>query len=80
MTSNFHSSGLRQTIDQLMDILWAGGVNKCDPHYYRIQTVSFLIEYDDTQNGANHIHTVWRDFTGDFGSDLLKDHYQTSHQ
>jgi hypothetical protein len=59
---------------------WAGGINKGDPHYYRIQTASFLIEYDDTQNGANHIHTVWRDFTGDFGADLLKEHYQASHQ
>jgi hypothetical protein len=59
---------------------WAGGLNKGDPHYYRIQTAAFLIEYDDTQNGANHIHTVWRDFTGDFGADLLKEHYQASHQ
>jgi hypothetical protein len=55
---------------------WAGGVNKKDPHYYRIQAPTFLIEYDDTQNDANHIHTVWRDFTGDFGEDLLKEHYQ----
>lgn len=59
---------------------WAGGVNKGDPHYYRIQTPAFLIEYDNTQNNNNHIHSVWRDFTGDFGADLLKDHYQTSHQ
>ncbi|MFN7994055.1 MAG: DUF3500 domain-containing protein [Bryobacteraceae bacterium] len=59
---------------------WAGGVNKNDPHYYRIQSPSFLIEYDDTQNNANHIHSVWRDFDGDFGLDLLKLHYQTSHR
>jgi hypothetical protein len=59
---------------------WAGGINKNDPHYYRVQAPAFLIEYDDTQNNANHIHTVWRDFTGDFGEDLLKQHYQTSHQ
>ncbi|HTQ53670.1 MAG TPA: DUF3500 domain-containing protein [Bryobacteraceae bacterium] len=58
---------------------WAGGIQKGDPHYYRVQTVSFLIEYDDTQNNANHIHSVWRDFNGDFGVDLLKLHYQTSH-
>jgi hypothetical protein len=44
-----------------------------------VQTASFLIEYDDTQNNANHIHSVWRDFNGDFGVDLLKLHYQTSH-
>jgi hypothetical protein len=58
---------------------WAGGVEKGQPHYYRIQTPAILIEYDDTQNNANHIHSVWRDFNGDFGEDLLKIHYQTSH-
>jgi hypothetical protein len=58
---------------------WAGGVNKNDPHYYRIQSPSFLIEYDNTQNNANHIHSVWRDFNGDFGEDLLKEHYDSSH-
>ncbi len=57
---------------------WAGGVNKGDPHYYRVQSPSFLIEYDNTQNNANHIHTVWRDFNGDFGEDLLREHYQTT--
>jgi hypothetical protein len=59
---------------------WAGGVEKGDPHYYRVQAASFLIEYDDTQNDANHIHSVWRDFNGDFGVDLLKLHYETSHR
>lgn len=57
---------------------WAGGVNKGDPHYYRVQSPAFLIEYDNTQNNANHIHTVWRDFNGDFGEDLLREHYQTT--
>ncbi|HIA50086.1 MAG TPA: DUF3500 domain-containing protein, partial [Acidobacteria bacterium] len=42
----------------------------------RIQGPSFLIEYDNTQNGANHIHSVWRDFNGDFGEDLLAAHYR----
>jgi len=59
---------------------WAGGEEPGQPHYYRIQTPAFLIEFDDTQNGANHIHSVWRDFDGDFGLDLLKEHYQTSHR
>jgi len=40
----------------------------------------FLIELDDTQDDANHIHSVWRDFTGDFGGDLLDQHYQASHR
>jgi hypothetical protein len=57
---------------------WAGGINKNDPHYYRIQSKTFLIEYDDTQNNANHIHTVWRDYDGDFGRDWLREHYQSA--
>jgi Protein of unknown function (DUF3500) len=59
---------------------WSGGINRGDPHYYRVQTPSFLIELDDTQDNANHIHCVWRDFSGDFGEDLLNQHYQASHQ
>jgi len=58
---------------------WAGGINHGDPHYYRVQTPSFLIEMDETQDNANHIHSVWRDFSGDFGADLLREHYETSH-
>jgi hypothetical protein len=58
---------------------WAGSVKKGGPHYYRIQGSSFLVEFDKTQNNANHIHLVWRDFEGDFGRDLLLEHYQHSH-
>jgi hypothetical protein len=58
---------------------WSGGINCGDPHYYRVQTPSFLIEFDDTQDNANHIHSVWRDFDGDFGEDLLQRHYSASH-
>jgi hypothetical protein len=59
---------------------WAGGAEPGEGHYYRIQTASFLVEFDDTQDHANHIHSVWRDFNGDFGEDLLKEHYQSSHR
>lgn len=59
---------------------WSGGIHTGDPHYYRIQSEAFLIEFDDTQDKANHIHSVWRDFAGDFGVDLLQQHYQTSHR
>ena len=58
---------------------WAGGLNPRDPHYYRIQTSAFLIEFDDTQDNANHIHSVWRDLGNDFGGDLLRAHYETGH-
>jgi hypothetical protein len=59
---------------------WAGVEERGGPHYYRIQAPTFLIEYDNTQNEANHVHSVWRDYEGDFGLDLLKQHYQTSHR
>lgn len=58
---------------------WAGGLERGDAHYYRIHSPDFAIEYDNTQNGANHIHTTWRDFRGDFGRDLLKEHHLESH-
>jgi hypothetical protein len=57
---------------------WMGGLEKGDPHYFRIQGKTFLIEYDNTQNNANHVHLVWRDFKGDFGVDLLAQHYHDS--
>lgn len=57
---------------------WAGGDEPGEPHYYRIHGPTFLIEYDNRQNGANHIHSVWRDLTGDFGADLLAHHYTES--
>ena len=53
---------------------WAGEAERGKRHYYRIQGPTFLIEYDNTQNDANHIHSVWRDFDGDFGRDLLREH------
>ena len=58
---------------------WAGGVEAGAGHYYRIQGPTFVVEFDNTQNNANHIHTVWRDFKGDFGHDLLKTHYAKEH-
>ena len=57
---------------------WAGGVEKGRKHYYRVQGPTFLIEYDNTQNDGNHIHSVWRDFNGDFGRDLLREHLKAS--
>ena len=53
---------------------WAGETEKGKKHYYRLQGPTFLVEYDNTQNDGNHIHSVWRDFNGDFGADLLRAH------
>jgi hypothetical protein len=58
---------------------WTGDVARGGPHYYRVQTPAFLIEMDCTQDNANHIHSVWRDYENDFGMDLLKAHYDASH-
>ncbi|MCH7944831.1 MAG: DUF3500 domain-containing protein [Armatimonadetes bacterium] len=57
---------------------WMGGIEPGQGHYYRVQGLTFLIEYDNIQNSANHIHAVWRDFDGDFGRDVLAEHYATS--
>ena len=54
---------------------WAGAHQPGDPHYYRIHGPTVLVEYDNSQSGANHIHTVWRDLENDFGGDLLRKHY-----
>ena len=58
---------------------WAGGDQHRQPHYYRLQGPSLLVEYDNTQDGANHIHSVWRDPGNDFGADLLRRHYAAAH-
>lgn len=58
---------------------WAGPADVGEGHYYAIRHPRFLIEYDNTQNGANHIHSVLRDYAHDFGEDLLAAHYQASH-
>lgn len=57
---------------------WAGPDVPGQGHYYRVQGPTFLLEYDCTQNNANHIHAVWRDFNGDFGDDVLARHYRES--
>lgn len=53
---------------------WAGPLKRGEKHYYRVQGPTFLIEYDNTQNDGNHVHSVWREFNGDFGVDLLREH------
>ncbi|HMF96587.1 MAG TPA: DUF3500 domain-containing protein [Vicinamibacterales bacterium] len=57
---------------------WAGETERGKKHYYRIQGPTFLVEYDNTQNDGNHIHSVWRDFDGDFGRDLLREHLRST--
>lgn len=58
---------------------WAGSVAKGQRHYYRLAGPTFLLEYDNTQNDANHIHAVWRNPDNDFGLDVLADHLRNAH-
>ena len=58
---------------------WAGPIDPGHAHYYRIHGPAVLIEFDNTQNDANHIHSVWRDPRNDFGADLLRAHYRHGH-
>lgn len=75
------ASELWAEIDQNgpISFAWAGGKERGEPHYYRIQGKTFLIEYDNVQNEANHPHSVFRSFEGDFGRDVLAAHYRESH-
>jgi hypothetical protein len=57
---------------------YAGAFKLGANHYYRVQGKTFLIEFENSQNNANHIHSVWRDFDGDFGRDMIREHYRNS--
>ena len=58
---------------------WAGPDAKGEKHYYAVNGPAFMIEYDNTQNNANHIHSVWREWEGDWGEDILANHYRELH-
>ena len=76
---------LRANLDQChlrIDALcfaWAGSDRRGDGHYYRLQSERFLVEYDNTQDNANHVHAVWRDMYSDFGMDVLRSHLSAAH-
>jgi uncharacterized protein DUF3500 len=59
---------------------WAGGLEPGEGHYYRVQGPTFAIEYDNVQNGANHVHSVWHDAVDNFGENLLKRHLEQDHK
>lgn len=69
-----HSAGLERTV-----FAWAGSDEPGERHYYRVTGPTFLVEYDNTQDDANHMHAVWRDLERDFGADLLRVHIAREH-
>jgi hypothetical protein len=70
---------LQKAGTEKISFAWAGGPARGDKHYYRVQGPTFLVEFDNTQDDANHIHSVWRDFAGDFGRDVLREHVNAFH-
>ena len=60
-------------------LLWAGGLEPGQPHYYRLHGPTILAEYDNSARDANHVHSVWRDPRGDFADDPLARHRAEHH-
>ena len=69
-----HDGGLDK-----IHVAWGGPVEGGKPHYYRLHGGNFVVEYDNRQNGANHIHSVWRDVKNDFAYDVLREHLLMYH-
>jgi hypothetical protein len=65
-----HEAGLER-----LHVAWAGALDPARPHYYRLHGPTLLIEHDNTQGGATHVHAVWHDPGNRFGADLLRAHY-----
>jgi hypothetical protein len=65
---------------EAMEFAWAGTTEVGGPHYYCVRTPVFLIEYDNTQDDANHAHSVWRHLRDDFGGDALRHHHRAAHR
>ena len=61
---------------QTLHFGWAGATEPGQPFYFRVQGAAFVIEFDNS--GGNHVHSVWRDFDGDWGRDVLADHYRSA--
>ena len=71
---------IREAGIERIHFAWAGPIDPGHAHYYRLHGPTVLIELDNTQNDANHIHSVWHDPRNDFGADLLRAHYERGHR
>ena len=72
-------TALRQGGLEKIHLAWGGPIDRAQPHYYRLHGGEFVVEYDNRQNGANHIHSVLRDVENDFAADVLRDHLLMYH-
>ena len=72
-------TALREGGLEKIHLAWGGPVDRTQPHYYRLHGGDFVVEYDNRQNGANHIHSVLRDVNNDFAADVMRDHLLMYH-
>ena len=70
---------LRQAGTEQIHFAWGGPLEDGHANYWRLHGPITLIEYDNTQNNANHIHSIWHDLTNNLGRDLLREHYAQGH-
>jgi hypothetical protein len=73
------SEFLRSIDPETLSFAWLGATERGAPHYFRLQGTDFVFEYDNVQDNGNHVHSVWRSKSDDFGMQLLGEHYRTSH-
>ncbi len=82
VVNNYSDEIARQYREQIdvdsLSFAWMGATEEGAPHYFRLQGGDFLFEYDNVQNDANHVHSVWRSKSNDFGRNVLADHYLSS--
>ncbi len=71
---------LRSIEPMTLSFAWMGATERGAPHYFRLQNEDFVFEYDNVQDNGNHVHSVWRNKSEDFGMQLLGEHYRTSHR
>ena len=62
-----------------LSFAWMGATERGAPHYFRLQGADFVFEFDNVQDNGNHVHSVWRNKSEDFGMKLLGEHYRVSH-
>lgn len=75
------STRVLQSIDPAdLSFAWMGSTERRQPHYFRLQGADFVFEYDNIQNDGNHVHSVWRSKSEDFGAAILERHYQSAHR